>query len=343
MTYAAPAIADRVLRWFDVHGRKDLPWQHDKTHYRVWVSEIMLQQTQVASVIAYYQRFMTAFPDVYALARATPDEVLAQWSGLGYYARARNLHKAAQQVVNEFEGAFPTTHEGLQALPGIGRSTAAAILALVDNQRCAILDGNVKRVLARHEAIAGWPGKTAVAKTLWAAAEHYTPDTRVADYTQAMMDLGATLCTRAHPRCGDCPLVDSCRAHAADTIADYPGRKARKPNPQRQTQFLLLRREDGALWLQRRPDSGIWGGLYCFPEFEGEAPVPAGFDAERAETLAAFTHKFTHFDLTITPQLIDGRLRAQQVADTEGRWVQPAELSALGVPRPVERLVKSLQ
>lgn len=336
-------IASRVLAWFDQHGRKDLPWQQDKNRYRVWVSEIMLQQTQVSSVIDYFQRFMLRFPDVATLAAADIDDVLSHWSGLGYYARARNLHKSANIIVKEHAGDLPATQSGLEALPGIGRSTAAAILALVDGQRCAILDGNVKRVLARHEAVDGWPGKTTVAASLWEAAERYTPDTRVSDYTQAMMDLGATLCRRTKPACERCPLRASCRALAADAIARFPGKRAKKPNPKRVTQFMVLRRADGALWLQKRPDAGIWGGLYCFPEYADSPTLPAGFTALGTIELMPFTHKFTHFDLTITPVLIDGDVVGQIADVTAGRWLQIDQFNTIGVPRPVERVIESLQ
>ncbi|MFK8052650.1 MAG: A/G-specific adenine glycosylase [Woeseiaceae bacterium] len=335
-------IAPRVLDWFDEHGRKDLPWQHGKTRYRVWVSEIMLQQTQVASVIDYFQRFMSRFPDVQTLASASADDVLSHWSGLGYYARARNLHKSAQIVVENHAGEFPGTQAGLEALPGIGRSTAAAILALVDGQRCAILDGNVKRVLARHDVIAGWPGKTDVLKTLWAAAEQYTPDERVADYTQAMMDLGATLCKRSRPDCDRCPLIETCRAYENGTVNEYPGKRAKKATPKRQTRFLVLRRDDGALWFERRPEKGIWGGLYCFPQYEAEPPIPAGFETKEPTALTPIAHKFTHFDLAIEPVLFE--VRHTGVADSDdGRWINIDALDQVGVPKPVEQIVESLQ
>ena len=224
-------IADRVLGWFDRHGRHDLPWQRDKTHYRVWVSEVMLQQTQVASVIGYFERFMQRFPTLAALAEAPLDDVLAHWAGLGYYARARNLHKAARIVVDAHAGAFPRDFAAVHDLPGIGRSTAGAILALVDGARQPILDGNVKRVLARHDAIAGWPGRSATLKALWAAAERYTPTRRISDYTQAMMDLGATVCTRSSPACERCPLAATCSALRDDRIDELPGRKPKRAKP----------------------------------------------------------------------------------------------------------------
>ena len=226
----------RVLRWYAEHGRKDLPWQKNPTPYRVWISEIMLQQTQVTTVIPYFQKFMDSFQDVDALANSSIDDVLHHWSGLGYYARARNLHKAAVLIRDNYNSEFPATFEEVLALPGIGRSTAGAILSLSRNERFAILDGNVKRVLARHNAVDGWPGETAVAQQLWELAETHTPDSEVAAYTQAMMDLGATVCTRSKPRCGECPLADDCSAYEFGRVGDYPGRKQKKAKP------LLLRR-----------------------------------------------------------------------------------------------------
>ena len=331
-------FAERLLAWFDVHGRSDLPWQHPRTRYRVWISEIMLQQTQVTTVIGYFSKFIEQFPDLESLAQAPLDDVLAQWSGLGYYARARNLHKAAQIACEHHDGQLPDTFEDLIALPGIGRSTAGAILAQADGQRHAILDGNVKRVLARHEAVAGWPGQTQVAKTLWAASERYTPETRVADYTQGIMDLGATLCTRSRPSCEACPVSDTCQAFASASVSEYPGKKPKKAKPQRHVHMLVhQRRSDSAVLLTRRPAEGIWGGLWSFAEVERDTDIPT-----RAERLPALTHKFTHFDLHIQPWRIEQR--ASQVADDDAtRWVKRDELSTVGVPRPVEKILESLQ
>ena len=243
---AKPLSPDRfqaqVLQWYDRHGRHDLPWQHPRSPYRVWLSEIMLQQTQVKTVIPYFERFLERFPDVAALAAASEDEVLHLWTGLGYYARARNLLKCARSVVDDHGGEFPATVEALEQLPGIGRSTAGAIVSISRDTPAAILDGNVKRVLARYTAIAGWPGESAVQKKLWAVAERYTPETRCADYSQAMMDLGATLCSRSRPACDLCPLEESCAAHSAGRQADYPGKKPRKALPVKSTVMLLVRR-----------------------------------------------------------------------------------------------------
>ncbi|MEL7310015.1 MAG: A/G-specific adenine glycosylase [Pseudomonadota bacterium] len=332
------AFSERLLAWFDEYGRNDLPWQHPRTRYRVWVSEIMLQQTQVTTVVGYFSKFVDRFPELRSLADAPLDDVLALWSGLGYYARARNLHKAAVIACERFGGQLPDTFDELVALPGIGRSTAGAILAQADGQRHAILDGNVKRVLARYEAIAGWPGKTQVANALWAASERYTPHDRVADYTQGIMDLGATLCTRSRPNCEACPVADTCQAFATSTVTDYPGKKPKKAKPQRHVHMLVhMRQSDSALLLARRPAEGIWGGLWSFIESDLDSDVPSG-----AERLPPLTHKFTHFDLHIQPWRI--AQSGNEVADSDAtRWFARDELSTVGVPRPVEKIVESLQ
>ncbi|NNF17171.1 MAG: A/G-specific adenine glycosylase, partial [Gammaproteobacteria bacterium] len=248
-------LSARLLSWFASHGRHNLPWQQDPAPYRVWVSEIMLQQTQVATVIPYYQKFMQRFPGIDDLAAAPLDHVLHHWSGLGYYARARNLHKAAQQIVAQHGGKFPSTPEDLIGLPGIGRSTAGAILSLALNTRAPILDGNVKRVLARHFAVPGWPGKAAVQHALWELAEAHTPAQQFADYTQGIMDLGASVCTRTRPRCDVCPLQATCEAHRHGTELDYPGRKPKKIKPVRECKMLLCL-HDQHLLLQQRPPTG---------------------------------------------------------------------------------------
>ncbi len=261
-----------LLDWYDHHGRRDLPWQSEPTPYRVWVSEIMLQQTQVSTVIPYYRRFMQSFPDVAALAAAGQDQVLHHWSGLGYYARARHLHAAAQRVVQS-GGAFPDTLEAVMALPGVGRSTAGAILALACAQRHPILDGNVKRVLARFHAVDGWPGQATVQKRLWQLAEMYTPHARVAHYTQAIMDLGATLCTRGRPDCGQCPVRSGCAAHGSSRQADYPAPRPARILPVRTVTMLLLGNQASELLLERRPPTGIWGGLWSFPELAADTDI----------------------------------------------------------------------
>ncbi|MEM1081816.1 MAG: A/G-specific adenine glycosylase, partial [Pseudomonadota bacterium] len=266
-------FGERLLAWWDVHGRRDLPWQQQRTPYRVWVSEIMLQQTRVETATAYYQRFMQRLPRLEHLANAELDDVLSLWSGLGYYARARNLHKTAIIVRDQYQGEFPDDLEQLEALPGIGRSTAAAIRAQAFGRRAAILDGNVKRVMARHAAIDGWPGQSRVAKQLWAESELRTPEQRPADYTQAIMDLGATLCSRSSPDCTQCPVQQDCKAHLQQRQHELPAPKPRKTVPLKTQVFDLLRNHNGHILMQRRPPSGIWGGLWCLPE-HGQIELP---------------------------------------------------------------------
>lgn len=342
-------FAQLVLAWFDVHGRHDLPWQKDITPYRVWVSEIMLQQTQVTTVIPYYERFMNSFPDVMSLANAGIDDVLHHWSGLGYYARARNLHKAAVIVRDEFDGVFPADVDEVLALPGIGRSTAGAILAISAGQRHAILDGNVKRVLARFHAVAGWPGEPSVAATLWNHAEAHTPGERVADYTQAMMDLGATVCTRTRPSCHACPLQAECEAHASGQQTAFPGKRVKKEIPRRKTMMVLLRCDD-AIYLERRPAAGIWGGLWSFPEIETGGDVAAwcmqNFNVTPAgvETWEAVHHAFTHFHLEIEPIAVRLATRSRTVRDdAEGVWYELDEPQRIGVAAPVSGLIRKLK
>ncbi len=341
-------FAERLLGWFDEHGRKDLPWQKDINPYRVWVSEIMLQQTQVQTVIPYFERFMVAFPDVVSLADADSDEVLAHWTGLGYYARARNLHKTARLVRDEHGGHFPTAFDDVVALPGIGRSTAGAILSIACGQRHAILDGNVKRVLARHRAIAGWPGKTAVLNELWEAAEANTPEHRIADYTQAIMDLGATLCTRSKPGCDHCPVRSDCEAFAAGSVTEYPGRKPRKEKPLRQT-TMVLASADGHVLLRRRPEAGIWGGLWSLPEVDcGSVEDWCGeelsADAASTETWRVVRHSFSHYDLDILPVVVRIESEPGRVRDTDDEtWHQLGASLPGGVAAPVLKLIEELQ
>ena len=339
-------FAARVLAWFDAHGRHDLPWQHAVSPYRVWVSEIMLQQTQVATVIPYFARFMQRFPTVDELAAAPVDDVLHLWSGLGYYARARNLHKAAQAVVERFGGQFPTTLDEMHSLPGIGRSTAGAILSLASGQRQVILDGNVKRVLARHRAIAGWPGAADVQAQLWRLAEDYTPAQRVAGYNQAMMDLGATVCTRAKPNCIACPVAHDCAARTQGRQRDYPGRKPKKTLPQRAVRMLLVRNASGELLLEQRPPAGIWGGLWGLPETAPDTD-PATWcrdvlasNARVLRTLAARRHTFSHFHLDIEPVELCLDNPGLRVLEERGRvWYNPAHPLDLGLAAPVARLI----
>ena len=342
------SFASRLLAWYDTDGRKDLPWQRQVNPYRVWVSEIMLQQTQVKTVIPYFERFMQRFPDIVALADAHIDDVLHHWSGLGYYARARNLHKAAQTLRDDFGGEFPRDIDEVQSLPGIGRSTAGAILSLAAGQRHPILDGNVKRVLARHDAIAGWPGKTAVQKALWELAEERTPETRVAEYTQAIMDLGATLCTRSRPQCDACPVGDDCEARATNTIDQHPGKKPKKAKPLRTTTMILATNGE-SVYLERRPPSGIWGGLWSLPEVNDEDPaawssrtLQAGVpDAEPWETLR---HSFSHYDLDIRPFVVRVDAASSKVADGgDSTWYRFDELPPGGIAAPVMKLINNLR
>ncbi|HEX2796952.1 MAG TPA: A/G-specific adenine glycosylase [Immundisolibacter sp.] len=345
-----PDFATRLLAWHARAGRHDLPWQRPRTPYRVWLSEIMLQQTQVATVIPYFERFTVRFATLPELAAAPLDEVLHLWTGLGYYARARNLHRAAQQVCVEHGGQLPTDLEALSALPGIGRSTAAAILAQAHGQRQPILDGNVKRVLCRHQAVPGWPGEAAVQKQLWQIADAFTPAGQAADYTQAIMDLGALVCTRARPACTDCPVSADCLARAAASVADYPQPRPRRALPQRHTSLLLLRRGDGSVLLERRPPAGIWGGLWSLPQYEGEPDALPDWCRQRYGLLPGalragdgFVHTFSHFRLHITP-LECQVAPADAVLDAPDRlWYNPTNPPRLGLAAPVRRLLGKLR
>ena len=338
-------FSTRLLDWYDHHGRHDLPWQHDIVPYRVWLSEIMLQQTQVKTVTPYFQRFTTAFPTVTELANAPLDEVLHLWTGLGYYARARNLHKTAQLVVSDYSGQFPDTVEALVALPGIGRSTAGAICAIAFQSRAAILDGNVKRVLARFHAISGWPGKNTVAEELWDIAEQCTPHARVADYTQAIMDLGATLCTRTKPKCQLCPFNTDCQGFAAGDPTQYPDKKPAKTRPVKSTLFLMLENAKGEILLQQRPGTGIWGGLWSFPECPQEAEIEShcaalGYPVKAWSAQPTAKHIFSHYQLNYTPVTIQID-KHSNVADANTRWVRPEQPGQLGLPQPVKALLDS--
>lgn len=333
----------RLLSWFDQFGRHDLPWQSLRTAYRVWVSEIMLQQTQVATVIDYFERFMARFPTLRALADAPQDDVLHLWTGLGYYARARNLHRAAQQVVADHNAELPVERlDALMALPGIGRSTAGAIIAQSTGKRAVILDGNVKRSLARLHAVNGWPGKPAVERKLWALAEIYTPATRVVDYTQAMMDFGATLCKRTQPACSQCPFRDVCLALAEDNVQGYPQPKPKKSLPTRQTLMLMLEDTKGRIWLEQRPPSGLWGGLWSLPQFESQHALDdwLATHVEGPQPHAkppAFVHTFSHFRLEITPQPV--ACKALNGVRENGLWYDLTDPPALGLAAPVKKLL----
>jgi A/G-specific adenine glycosylase len=334
-----------VLEWFDRHGRTDLPWQANKSAYNTWISEIMLQQTQVATVIPYYQRFIERFPDVHALADADIDEVLHLWTGLGYYARARNLHKTARIVSRELGGNFPQSVAELEQLPGIGRSTAGAILSISTGKRAAILDGNVKRVLARFYAIEGWPGQPAVTRTLWELAERNTPQQRVGDYTQAMMDLGATLCTRSKPSCLLCPLQQECKALALGLTDSLPSPRPRKTLPVKQTQMLIIRDDDDRILLTQRPPSGIWGGLWSLPEVQDlrDAAHALGLDIDSATALEPLRHTFSHYHLDITPVMVQLKDPANGVMEGPPTlWYNSRQPQNIGLAAPVKRLLDQL-
>ncbi|ANB18104.1 A/G-specific adenine glycosylase [Dokdonella koreensis] len=344
------AIAPRLLAWFEHHGRHDLPWQDPRTPYRVWLSEIMLQQTQVRTVIPYFERFVAALPTLPDLAAAPLDAVLGLWSGLGYYSRARNLHRAAGLCVEHHGGDLPRDADALAALPGIGRSTAAAILAQAWGDRHAILDGNVKRVLARFHGVDGWPGSTAVQALLWRHAEAQTPDRRVADYTQAIMDLGATVCTRARPTCLTCPLAEDCVARREDRTRELPAAKPARTLPLRHTTMLIARAGDRRVLLERRPPTGVWAQLWSLPETDDPSAAAetlrrrTGGVREAQVRLPPFEHVFSHFRLNVTPLVFDADATTAAVADApEHGWFDAAEWATLGLPAPVRRLLEKLE
>jgi A/G-specific adenine glycosylase len=333
-----------ILAWFDQQGRKDLPWQQDITPYRVWLSETMLQQTQVVTVIPYFNAFVEKFPTIEFLAQAPIDEVLHRWSGLGYYARARNLHKTAKIIVEQ--GRFPDKLEELIGLPGIGLSTAGAILSIAFNKGHPILDGNVKRVLARFKAISGWPGDNKVNKQLWAISAQLTPVDRVAEYTQAMMDLGATICTRSKPACVVCPLESRCLARITQTVSELPTSKPIKALPVKQLVFLLLSNNLGQTLLEKRPPAGIWGGLWSLPEFDSiEAAhnwcLINNWSIDVWKTLATRRHTFSHYHLDYTPVLIQTDSLINFVMEAgKAVWYNVEEINALGLPAPIKQLLQ---
>ena len=340
------SFARRLLAWWDVHGRKNLPWQRERTPYRVWAAEIMLQQTQVSTVVPYFERFVARFPDVESLARADLDEVLHLWSGLGYYARARNLHRAAGIVAGEHGGVFPENAAEVEKLPGVGRSTAAAIVAQSHGRRATILDANVKRVLARRRRVAGAVSSAATLDELWRLAESHTPAERVADYTQAIMDLGATVCRRRRPRCADCPVRADCQAHAAGDPERYPEKAPRRKRRLERKRFFVVVDPDGACLVEQRPPDGIWGGLWSPPERDAGETVngflaQAGIAADlvdQVQQAGVFRHGFTHFDLDVEPVYVRLRARPAAVCDGAGRWIDPAD-HRLGLSTVAARLV----
>ncbi len=341
-------FARRVSDWQRSHGRSDLPWQGTRDPYAIWLSEVMLQQTQVATVVPYYLRFRARFPELGSLAAADEDEVLRLWSGLGYYSRARNLHRAAQAIVAQHAGAFPRELADIEALPGIGRSTAAAIAGFAYGARAAILDGNVKRVLARHFAIEGFPGERAVEQRLWQLAESLLPSADIEPYIQGLMDLGATVCTTRAPLCAHCPVRASCAALAQDRVAELPAPRPRRVVPHRRTTMLVLRRKGGDVLLQKRPAVGVWSGLWCFPEI-GSTDDPArvarrlyGCEVASVERLGPLRHGFTHFTLDIEP--IVGRVKrvAPRAAQPGVLWLPLEVAIGAAVPVPVRKLLRAL-
>ena len=341
---ATAPFAERLLAWWDEAGRKDLPWQQRRTPYRVWVAEIMLQQTQVATVIPYFERWMTRFSDIAALAAAPPDEVLAHWSGLGYYARARNLQAAARLCVERHQGRLPETAGELAALPGIGESTANAIVSQSSDRPAPVLDGNVRRLLARHAAIEGWPGKSAVQRRLWAEARSRLPATRGADYSQAVMDLGALVCTRSRPDCEHCPVGDDCEARRRGLTGQLPTPKPKGRVTERTVHMLILRDSAGRVLLERRPPAGIWGGLWCLPEGDSLEAVGTrlGLEKIQAEPLPAFEHRLSHLRMTIRPALNASASPAQVKCGGRQEWFDRAARLRLGLPRPVRDLLTRL-
>jgi A/G-specific adenine glycosylase len=337
-------INQAILDWHSEFGRKDLPWQNTQDAYRIWVSEIMLQQTQVATVIPYYNKFMASFASVGQLAKADIDEVLHHWTGLGYYARARNLHKAAQTIANDHGGEFPTDFDQVLALPGIGKSTAGAILAFSQNQRHAILDGNVKRTLARYYEVEGWYGKKDVETKLWELAKLNTPAKEVARYTQAIMDFGATLCTRSKPNCSDCPLNSGCQALKANRVAELPHGKPKKDKPTKQTYVFLVRNDNNEYLLIQKPPTGIWGGLWCPPQFdvlEDQLEID-GISLKAGKTKPTFKHTFSHFHLDITPVEAQIISPLEKVAEQPNQvWYKPHSQQQLGLAAPIKKLLET--
>ncbi|NKB63245.1 MAG: A/G-specific adenine glycosylase [Gammaproteobacteria bacterium] len=343
-------FSSRLLDWYDVHGRKSLPWHHDKDPYKIWVSEIMLQQTQVVTVIPYFENFIDRFPTINELANALEDDVLHHWSGLGYYARARNLHKAAQVIRDRYEGRFPQNFDDVIALPGIGKSTAGAILAFSFGQRHAILDGNVKRVLTRYLAIEGYPGKKAVENRLWEVADGLTPDNRSSEYTQAIMDLGATVCSRSRPLCDLCPFHRDCLARKNHRQTEFPYRKPKTDRLMKAVRMLVIKNDLGEVLVVKRPPSGIWGGLWSLPEIADPTLDIApwceknlGVRVEERKKLPHFRHVFSHFDLKIDPVVCVRIGECDQIGDHPLlKWCHPDRPVALGFPGAIKKIFGTL-
>lgn len=348
---SAQTFQNQLFAWFDKHGRKHLPWQINKTPYRVWISEIMLQQTQVTTVIPYFERFMQTFPNVRTLANAHEDEVLHLWTGLGYYSRARNLHRAAKIICETHQEHFPNDLYSLEQLPGIGRSTAGAILSIAFQQCATILDGNVKRVLTRFHGITEWPGEKKTADLLWKIAEHYSPHHRTADYSQAMMDLGATLCTRGKPLCEQCPLAAQCVALANGLEKKLPKSKPKKILPIRQATLLLIQNQKKIL-LEKRPPTGIWGGLWSPPEINRHATTAEitqfcktqfRMNASSIQLSTIFRHTFSHFHLDILPVSVLVQPPKTKIMDSERQiWYNLEDKQSVGLPAPVKKLLRNI-
>jgi A/G-specific adenine glycosylase len=340
-------FATKLIAWQKRHGRHDLPWQNTRDPYAIWVSEIMLQQTQVAAVIPYYRRFLQSFPDISTLAAATQDAVLALWSGLGYYSRCRNLHEAAGVIEREHAGRFPADFERILQLPGIGRSTAAAICVFAFGERNAILDGNVKRVLARYYGIEGYPGEKRVENDLWRRADALLPQNNIGAYTQGLMDLGASVCARRRPRCDDCPLREDCVAHRKGLTGRLPAPKPKKTLPRRTTVMLVLQHA-GEVLLEKRPATGIWGGLWCFPEVAANDDIGEicsrhfGAQVKILKPLPVLEHGFTHFHLSITPQRLRVTSLSPRTAEPGHIWLSVDEARTAAIPTPVKRILAGL-
>ena len=342
-------FSKKILFWFETNGRKDLPWQRKITPYRVWVSEIMLQQTQVKTAMPYFTRFISRFPSLDSLAEANMDEVLELWTGLGYYARGRNLHRTAKIVAAKYSGVLPSDLEGLIELPGIGRSTAGAIISIACNGRAPILDGNVKRVLTRAHAIEGWPGKSSIEAQLWTLAEQYTPSQRTDLYTQAIMDLGATVCTRSKPKCSFCPIKNECLAKLQKKPTAYPEKKPRKILPRKETVFVIMHTKKKEVLLQKRPQKGVWGGLWCFPEISSPSLIEdwrneLGLTGKIiTNKLPEITHTFSHYKLAIEPILIScKKTTTLNMKKNNCIWYDKQNPTKIGLPAPIVKLIESI-
>ena len=344
-------FSDQIILWHRQHGRHDLPWQGTRDPYKIWVSEIMLQQTQVSTVIPYFARFMQRFPTVSSLAQADIDEVLHLWTGLGYYARGRNLHKAAQQIVKKFDGQFPKNIDDMMSLSGIGRSTAGAILSFAFSLRHPILDGNVKRVLSRVFEIEGWYGQATIAKIFWDFADKHTPEQEVEIYTQAIMDFGATLCKRSKPLCEQCPIQTDCIAFQKQRTTELPTKKPKKKIPSKACQMVIIRNSEGHILLEQRPPAGIWGGLWCFPQFEIDDDIQTqikkehGIDIDLLTMGAKVKHTFSHYHLdihTFEAQLKNNNGLANQTADSNLLWLNNENEVTVGLPAPIKKLLAKI-